>query len=72
MGIEVSPEVLPHDQGLSIDTTHEEKPLSTSLVDTVGEKELSETKIIQNKPKKIYVLTGWRGRYSYFLFDGLT
>ena len=52
MGIEVSHKVLPDDQGLSIDTTHEEKTLSTSLVDTVGENELSETKIIQNKPKK--------------------
>jgi len=26
MGIKVSPEVVPHDQGLSIDTTHEKKP----------------------------------------------
>jgi len=70
MGIEVSPEVLPHDQGLSIDTTHEEKTLSTSLVDTVGENELSETKIIQNKPKKsMSSPVGAEGIHIFSLMD---
>ena len=52
MGIEVSPEVLPDDQGVIIDTAHKEKILSTSLVDLMGENELSEIKILQNRPKK--------------------
>jgi hypothetical protein len=52
MGIEVSHKVRPDDQGLSIDTAHEEKILSTSLVDSMGENEFLKIKILQNKPKK--------------------
>ena len=51
MGIEVSPEVLPHDQGLSIYDPWK-KNLSTSLVDLVGENEHSMIKILQNKTQK--------------------
>jgi hypothetical protein len=70
MCIEVSPEVLPHDQGLSIDTTHEEKTLSTSLVDSVGENEHSEIKILQNKPKKsMSSPVGQAGIHIFSLMD---
>jgi hypothetical protein len=41
-----------NDQGDSIDTPHDEKGLSTSLVDPMGQKKLLEIKILQNKSKK--------------------
>jgi len=50
MSIEVTHEALPVDQGFS--TTHDQKALSTSRVDSTGEKGFSEIIIVQNKPKK--------------------
>ena len=47
---EVTHEALPVDQGFI--TTHDEKTLSTSGVDSMGEKGLSKIIIVQNKPKK--------------------
>jgi len=53
MSTKVTHRVLTDDQDLSIDTAQEENGLSTSLVDSTGEKELPKIKILQNKPKKI-------------------
>ena len=50
MSTQVTHEALPVDQGYS--TTHYEKALSTSRVDSTGEKGFSEIIIVQNKPKK--------------------
>ncbi|XP_066378025.1 uncharacterized protein [Miscanthus floridulus] len=50
MSTEVTHEALPVDQGFS--TAHDEKALSTSGVDPMGEKGLSKIIIVQNKPKK--------------------
>jgi hypothetical protein len=52
MSAEVTHRDLPNDLGLSIDTPHDEKALSTSLVDPTGEKELPKIQILQNKPKR--------------------
>jgi hypothetical protein len=70
MGIEVSHEVLPDDQGLSIDMAHEQQTLPTSLVDSMGENKLSENKILQNKPKKsMSSLVGPEGIVIFFSMD---
>ena len=61
MSTKVTHEALLVDQGFS--TAHDEMALSTSGVDPMGEKGLSEIIIIQNKPKKIYVFTGCPRRY---------
>ena len=50
MSTEVTHEALPVDQGLS--TAHDEKALSTSGVDPMGENGLSKIIIVQNKPRK--------------------
>ena len=50
MSTKVTHGALPDDQSFS--TAHDEKALSTSRVDPMGEKGLLEIKIVQNKPKK--------------------